>query len=114
MGRIAGSLSNEKERLTRLQADAQELKNAQLRGEMVEIAEVERQWQDILRTVRAGMMALPSRVMQKLPHLSMMDKRAIEDEVRAILTELANSGTESSESYEGAIATDEAPASDLD
>jgi len=114
MGRIAGSLSNEKERLTRLQADAQELKNAQIRGEMVEIAEVERQWQNILRVVRSGLLALPSRVASILPHLTRADKTAIEREVRSILEELAAHEFGSADGTGGAEAPSEPDAFDVD
>ena len=44
--------------------------------------------------MRAGLLALPSRVAQRLPHLTRGDKAAIEDEIRAILEELAEAGPE--------------------
>ena len=37
--------------------------------------------------MRAGLLALPSRVAQRLPHLTRGDKAAVEDEIRAILEE---------------------------
>ncbi len=42
--------------------DLNELKAARLRGELVEASAVEAEWSDVLRIVRAGMLALPSRV----------------------------------------------------
>lgn len=89
MSNVSESVSAQRERLLKAQAIGQELKNAQIRGEMVEIAEVERQWQDILRVVRSGLLALPSRVASTLPHLTRADRRVIEREVRAVLEELA-------------------------
>jgi terminase small subunit / prophage DNA-packing protein len=65
------------------------IKAAKLRGSLVDAAEVEAEWSGVLRTVRAGMLAVPSRVSQRLPHLSAHDVAQI-DEVRAALAELAN------------------------
>ena len=45
-------------------------------------------WGGVLRTVRAGMLAVPSRVSQRLPHLSAHDVAEIDAEVRALLTEI--------------------------
>jgi phage terminase Nu1 subunit (DNA packaging protein) len=42
----------------------------------------------VLRTVRAGMLAVPSRVSQRLPHLSAHDVSEIDAEIRAALTEI--------------------------
>lgn len=77
-------------RLAKEQADAIALKNAAMRGEMVEAAAVERAWSDILRGVRAGMLAVPSRVAQRLPHLTVHDVTEIDAEIRAALTEIGN------------------------
>lgn len=55
-------LNQERARLAREQADGQELKNRQLRRELVSAADVEREWSDILRKVRAGILAVTSRV----------------------------------------------------
>ena len=90
MGRLASEPTAEQVRLTTAKADHQELINAKLRGEMIEIAEVEAQWSNILRIVRSGMLALPSRVAQRLPQLTRADKTVIDSEVRAILEELAS------------------------
>jgi phage terminase Nu1 subunit (DNA packaging protein) len=43
-----------------------------------------------LRTVRAGILAVPSRVAARLPHLSRTDIAEIDAEVRAALTELGD------------------------
>src|SRR5688500_17296824 len=46
-------LTQERARLAKEQADGQELKNRQLRRELLPAADVEREWSDILRKVRA-------------------------------------------------------------
>lgn len=82
-------LSDERERLVREQADAVALKNAQSRGELVPSAEVEREWANVLRDVRAAMLAVPSRVQSRIGHLTIADVAAIDREVRDALTEMA-------------------------
>ncbi|MGY4284918.1 phage terminase Nu1 subunit (DNA packaging protein) [Bradyrhizobium sp. LM2.7] len=42
----------------------------------------------MLRTVRAGMLAVSSRVAARLPHLSKHDVAEIDQEIRIVLTEL--------------------------
>lgn len=83
------NLTAERARLAKVQADSYELKNAVTRGELVEVAEAERAWSDTLRTVRSCMLAIPSRVRQRLGHLTVADVEAIDFEVRNALTEAA-------------------------
>lgn len=84
------NLTAERTRLAQEQADTAALKNAQLRGELVSAVEVERQWSDVLRTVRAGLLAVPSRILQRCPHLNAQDGVEIDLEVREALKELAS------------------------
>jgi phage terminase Nu1 subunit (DNA packaging protein) len=81
-------LAGEPARLAKEQADAHALRNASLRGTLVPAADVERRWSDVLRRVRSSMLAVSSRVRQRLPHLTSHDGTAIDDEIRAALTEL--------------------------
>ena len=81
-------VSTERARLARLQADSVELKNARARGSLLDAEAVEREWGDILRGVRAGLLALPSRCAARLPHLSKSDVAEIDQEVRAVLAEV--------------------------
>lgn len=85
----AVNLTAERARLAKEQADAQAIKNAKLRGELVDAAEVERVWQDILRQVRARIMAVPSRLKQSAS-LPAHDAEALDRELRDALTELGN------------------------
>ena len=55
------------------QADLAEVKAAQARGSLLDAEAVEREWSDVLGTVRAGMLAVPSRA------------GAIDVEVRAVM-----------------------------
>ena len=81
----------ERARLAAAQADLAELKAAKQRGLLLDAAEVEREWSAILRTVRAGMLAVPSRCAARLPHLSAYEAAEIDAEVRAVLTEIGTS-----------------------
>lgn len=93
------NLTAERARLAREQADQYALRNAVTRGELVEVAEAERAWSDTLRTVRSCMLAVPSRVRQRLGHLTVADIEAIDFEVRNALTEAA--GEEAAEASVG-------------
>jgi phage terminase Nu1 subunit (DNA packaging protein) len=58
------------------------------RGELVEAAAVEAERSGVLRTVRAGMLAVPSRAAQRLPHLTAHDMGVIDGEIRDALAEI--------------------------
>jgi phage terminase Nu1 subunit (DNA packaging protein) len=82
-------LEQQRQRLYKLRADAQELKNEQLRGDLIAVADVERKWTENVRRIRSALLALPSRVAHQLPHLTQEDRALVEREVRAVLAELA-------------------------
>lgn len=84
------SLTTERARLAKEQADAQALKNAKLRGDMVEAAEVERTWSDALRQIRARILAVPSRLRADLPETPPATFNAIDRALRDALTDLGN------------------------
>ena len=67
--------TTERARLAHAQADLAEIKAARQRGLLLEAEAVEREWSAVLRGVRAGLLALPSRVAQRLPHLTPHDVR---------------------------------------
>ncbi len=83
------SLTAERARLAKEQADGQAMKNALRRGELVEAVEVERAWSDILRQVRARVLAVPSRLRQSLS-LTPLDAERIDRELRDALSELGH------------------------
>ena len=88
----AASLTTERARLAKEQADAQALKNAVMRGEFVPCSEVERAWGDILRGLRSRLLAVPSRLRQTVPHLTTSDVTLIDRELRDALQELGAGG----------------------
>ena len=85
-----GELASERARLAREQADQVAMRNRLARQELVPVIEVEREWSLTLRGVRDGVLAVPSRVQQRLPHLTAHDVAEIDHELRAALSELAD------------------------
>jgi phage terminase Nu1 subunit (DNA packaging protein) len=67
-----------------------ELKAAKLEGELVEAAAVAARYAQIVADARARLLAVPARVGAKQPHLTVGDLVAIEREIRAALTDLAD------------------------
>lgn len=57
-------LTAERARLAKAQADSQELKNAQARGELLPADEVLRETEDMIRRARSSLLAVPSRLAQ--------------------------------------------------
>jgi terminase small subunit / prophage DNA-packing protein len=82
-------LSAERAKLAHEQTIGHQLKNAALRRELVEADQVRSEWATLLRTIRAGMLAVPSRCQQRLAHLTAADVAVIDREVRDALTETA-------------------------
>ena len=89
-GDQAANLTSERARLAKEQADAQAIKNAKLRGELVEASEVERTWADALRQLRARILAVPSRLRSELPEIDPQTIDAMDRALRATLTEVGN------------------------
>ena len=83
-------LIQERARLAKEQADGQELKNAQTRGDLVAREDVLRGWQDILRKVRSGMLAVTSRVRQRISTIDAAQAAIIDREIRDALEALAD------------------------
>lgn len=81
--------TSERERLAKEQADNWSLRNAALRGEFLDAVAVERRWSDTLRTVRAGMLSVPTRAAARLS-LSPADAAVIDRIVRDVLDEVGH------------------------
>lgn len=82
------TLTGERARLAREQADGIALKNAKMRGDLVEASEVERTWSDTLRQLRARLMAIPSRLRSDLPSLDRQTVTALDRALRDTLSEI--------------------------
>jgi phage terminase Nu1 subunit (DNA packaging protein) len=84
-----GASSDARTRLLEAQANLVETKTQAMNGELLPAGEVERHWSGILRGVRAGILAIPSRVAGRVPELSRVAIEEIDAELRAVLTELS-------------------------
>lgn len=80
----------ERARLTRAQAVLALLKAQRLGGALVAAADVQSQWVSVMFSVRARLLAVPSRVQQCVPHLTQGDVEAIDREIREALSALAD------------------------
>ncbi|WP_353641380.1 hypothetical protein [Mesorhizobium sp. WSM2239] len=88
-GRADPAYTAAKTRAAQAQAEKLETANAVARSELIPAVEVEREWSAILRHVRAAMLALPSRIQQRLGHLTAHDMTSIDREIRDALAEIA-------------------------
>ncbi len=87
-GVAKSTASEERTRLWRLQADAQEAKNRAARGELVSQSEVESTWAEIVVACRNAILAAPERIWADLPHLTPFDVQVIDRHLREALTRL--------------------------
>src|SRR5262245_7498911 len=77
-------LNDERSRLAKEQADGQAYKNEQLRKALLDAGDVERKWFEICRRIRAGLLAIPGRLIG-LDRESTAD---VDRHIRDVLTEL--------------------------
>lgn len=69
-------------------ADLRQLEVARRKGELLDADAVTREWGAIVRQARAALLAVPSRVRARLPHLSAHDAGVIDREIRTALEAL--------------------------
>lgn len=107
------ALSAERARQAREHADNIALKNAALRRELVPADDVVRSWSEILLKVRAGILAVPSRIWQRAPHLTAEDKNLIDEELRLALAALGDDNEQPLDARGAAIADPAAAAASV-
>lgn len=88
----AAALDADKElaRLRKEQADALEMKNAITRRELIPAEDVEREWSDIVRKIRSGVLAMTSRIRGQISFLDATHGEIINRECNLVLEELAD------------------------
>ena len=86
---VTDDLNEARARAARATAAKAELQTAKLAGDLLPASDVEAEWSSILRGVRAAMLSLPSRLGQRLGHLSPADIANIDAEIRIVLEETA-------------------------
>lgn len=89
---MPNTLSVERARLAKEQADRTGMENEVRRGRLADVEDVEREWADMVLACRAKMLALPRKLAQQLTNVA--DPNDIEErltvEVHAALNELAD------------------------
>jgi phage terminase Nu1 subunit (DNA packaging protein) len=84
------SLESARRRKETALADLRQLEVQKRRGELLEAEAVAREWGDLCRTVRAGVLAVPSRIRQRVPSLRAQDVDVIDRELRDALAALVD------------------------
>jgi phage terminase Nu1 subunit (DNA packaging protein) len=75
-------------------ADLRELEVGAKSGRLVSVDDVLRDWSGTLRRIRAAVLAVPSRLRRRLPHLTPNDIAALDRELRDTLTALTDEQSE--------------------
>jgi len=85
------SVNDERARLAKAQADGQELKNAQLRRELIPVSETVNLWGRIITAAKRQLLALPDRLSQILETTTTVEERraVIDREIRIVLESLS-------------------------
>lgn len=114
---IPNTLSVERARLAKEQADRTGMENEVRRGRLADVEDVEREWADMVLACRAKMLALPRKLAQQLTNVA--DPNDIEErltlEVHAALNELADGDSDGgSEGAPTERAGEAAPAAEAD
>ncbi len=78
-------LTVERARLAREQADNHALKNEALRNSLLDAAAVAKEWKNIEARVRVRLMATPTSIGHRLPHLTPHDLATIAEEIRLVI-----------------------------
>jgi len=99
-----------RERKLAAEAEMAEYELARVRREMVAIPDIERSWVTLITTARSHLLAVAARVTPRI--LGELDRekvqRAVDDEIRAALTEVSRSRTGLPPESEKALAADSA------
>ena len=83
-------LNRERARYTRIKADKEELKLEQMRGELVKVSEVRKEWGDMAANVRKKILALEARLPGMLAGKDIPGMcEVIHEEIYGVLNELA-------------------------
>lgn len=83
------TLADERAMLTATQRQIQELKLAQLKGDVLTLEEVAESWSEFATSVKGMVLALPGKARQTIPHLTAHDGETLKRICRDSLTELA-------------------------
>jgi phage terminase Nu1 subunit (DNA packaging protein) len=88
----AAEVASERAALLKTQRQRAEFQLAQEVGKWVELTDVEANWANALRTLRSGVLTIPTRVAARVPGMTREMLYEMDQELREILTELARNG----------------------
>ena len=80
-------LVRERALLAREQREAQALKNAIVRGEMIDASEAEKRWADEMVRLRSRLLAVPTDIAQAMPHMTKHDVAIVDRNLRDAMDE---------------------------
>ena len=80
----------ERARLAKMQADAQELRNGELRGELMQRADVKQRWASMALSWRERIRSVPVIALSRIPGISKSMARELAELIDATLVELAD------------------------
>jgi phage terminase Nu1 subunit (DNA packaging protein) len=83
------TLADEKAEDVRIGRQIKELKLAQLRGDVLTVAEVSESWSGFATAVRAAVLGLPGKARSTIPHLTAHDAEVLKRLCRNALSDLA-------------------------
>ena len=74
-------------------ADLRQMEAELKRGKLLEADAVQREWEDVLRMVKAGVMSCVGRIRDVIPHLTPAEVQLIDGELRSALAALGEDKT---------------------
>lgn len=84
-----GELADEKAHNERIKREINEIKLAQLRGDVLTLEEVSESWSKFALAVKGSVLALPTRARGTIPHLTAHDGETLKRICRDMLTDLS-------------------------
>ena len=84
------ALTDERLATERVTRQIQEMKLAEMRGEILTLDEVSESWTAFATKVRASVLAIPSKLRATMPHLTAHDAESARQIIKDVLTDLAD------------------------
>jgi terminase small subunit / prophage DNA-packing protein len=91
-GSAASEVSTQRAKLLAIQTARAQARFDREQGELVTISDVERNWASALSTLRAGVLAIPTRCAARVPGMTREIVYEMDQEIREALTELGRNG----------------------
>lgn len=83
-------LASERAKLTRLQIEEQEMKNATTRGGLLKLEDVKVGWGRFATVVRTSVLSIPSKARSRIPHMTAHDGEVLGEICRDVLMDAAD------------------------